>query len=202
MERYPALALIEFTSVPVGIRAGDAMVKRAPVAVLRTGTVHNGKYLVLVGGSVASVEEAFDEGLHVGADWIIDRVFLPDVHDQVHDAALGERQTCAADALGIIETATVASVLRSADAGVKGAEVGIVEIRLANDLGGHALALFAGKLEDVEAAVEIARGSSTDARFWLSDAVLPNLHASMADQIDRTTVFAHATLDHLEGGEA
>jgi microcompartment protein CcmL/EutN len=42
--------------------AGDAMAKRAPVAALHAGTVHPGKYLVLVSGEVAAVEEALAPG--------------------------------------------------------------------------------------------------------------------------------------------
>ena len=42
----PALAIIEFDSVAVGIHAGDAMVKRAAVDHIRAGTVHPGRYLV------------------------------------------------------------------------------------------------------------------------------------------------------------
>lgn len=201
MSRYPAIALIEFSSVAVGIRAGDAMVKRAPITVLKSGTVHNGKYLVFVGGSVASVGESFEEGLAVGGDRVIDRVLLADVHPQVHDAVLGARKTCSSDALGIIETSTVAAMIRASDAGVKGADVQIVEIRLADDLGGKAFSIFAGRVEDVEAAIEIAR-DATQSEFWLQSTLIPRLHAQMAKQIDSSTHFVRAPLDAVEGGEA
>ena len=49
----PALALIEFNSIAVGIQAGDAMVKKAPIASIKAGTVQPGKYLVLITGQVA-----------------------------------------------------------------------------------------------------------------------------------------------------
>ncbi len=202
MDRYPAIALIEFSSIAAGIKAGDAMVKRAPISVLKAGTVHNGKYLVFFGGSVASVDESFTEGCAVGKEWVIDRVFLPDVHDQVHDAAvLGARQTCSDDAIGIIETATVATTIRSADAGVKGAKVEIVEIRLADDIGGKAIAIFSGQVEAVEEAVDIARRTVTNPNFWIQHTLIPRLHAEMARQIDHSTHFARAFLNRLEGGE-
>ena len=44
----PALGLLEFDSIAAGIAAGDAMAKRAPIEVIRAGTVHPGRYLVLV----------------------------------------------------------------------------------------------------------------------------------------------------------
>ena len=62
----PAIALLELHSIARGIEAGDAMAKRAPVDVLRAGTVHPGRFLVLVGGATADVEEALDAGRAVG----------------------------------------------------------------------------------------------------------------------------------------
>ena len=44
------------------------MVKRAPVEVTYAGTVHPGKYLVLVGGDVACVEESFAAGLALAGE--------------------------------------------------------------------------------------------------------------------------------------
>ena len=53
------MALLEFKTVAAGVLASDRMVKRAPIALLRCGTIHPGRFLILVGGSVASTEEAF-----------------------------------------------------------------------------------------------------------------------------------------------
>ena len=63
LPRGPAVALMEFSSVAAGIVAGDAIVKASPVGSIYAGTVQPGKYLVLVGGDTASVEEALPSGL-------------------------------------------------------------------------------------------------------------------------------------------
>ncbi|HEY6054134.1 MAG TPA: BMC domain-containing protein, partial [Gaiellaceae bacterium] len=76
----PAVCLLEFSSIAKGIEAGDAMAKRAPLQVIRAGTVHPGKYLVLVGGLTADVEEAMEAGRAVAGSALVDVVFLPDVH--------------------------------------------------------------------------------------------------------------------------
>ena len=152
----PALALIELASIAVGIEAGDAMVKRAPVEVLRAGTIHPGKYLVLVAGEVADVEEALAAGLAVGEPSLVDSVFLPHVHGQVVAALRGVRRGGAGEALGIVETVTVAATIQAADAGVKGASVELLELRLGDGLGGRGYLLFDGTVADVEAAVAIA----------------------------------------------
>lgn len=201
MDRYPAIALIEYSSIATGIYCGDAMVKRAPITVLKSGTVHQGKFLVLIGGSVAAVEESYEEGLAMGGDSVVDKVFLPFVHTQVHDAILGTRQPCSNDAVGVIETNTVAATIQSADAGVKGADITIVEIRLADDIGGKAIAVFNGKLEEVEAAVMIAKDQVTEQEHWLKDVIIPRIHADMAHQIEQSTSFANVDLNQVEGFE-
>ena len=68
----PALALLEFSSIAAGIQAADAMVKRAQIDVIRAGTVQPGKYLVLIGGEVADVEESLAAGREVGGATAID----------------------------------------------------------------------------------------------------------------------------------
>ncbi|MEA1977813.1 MAG: BMC domain-containing protein, partial [Chloroflexota bacterium] len=79
----PALALVEFDSIAAGIHAADAMIKRAPIYLIKTGTVQPGKYLVLIGGEVADVEESLAEGRYLGGSHIIDYVYLPQVHREV-----------------------------------------------------------------------------------------------------------------------
>lgn len=154
----PALCLLELSSIATGIEAGDAMAKRAPLEVIRAGTVHPGKYLVLVGGLTADVEEAMEAGRAVAGDALVDVVFLPDVHPDVVASIGGVRRDDVGEALGIVETLTVAATIEAADAGVKGARVTIRDLRLADDLGGKAYVLFGGDLAEVEAAVEAAAG--------------------------------------------
>jgi microcompartment protein CcmL/EutN len=185
----PALALLELDSIAVGIEAGDAMAKRATIDVIRAGTVHPGKYLVLVGGAVADVEEALEAGREVAGSSILDVVFLPSVHPELVAAIRGERRAAAGEALGIIETATVAAIIEAADAGLKGAMVHILEIRLADDLGGKGYVLFDGSVADVQAAVEIGAGRIADSP-GLAHRVIPQLHAEMADNLAADARFA------------
>jgi microcompartment protein CcmL/EutN len=175
----PALALLELDSIGAGIATGDAMAKRAPVDILRAGTVHPGKYLVLVGGSVGDVSEALEAGREVAASSLLDVVFLPNVHPELVAAIGGSCREAAGDALGVIEAATVASIIEAADAGLKGARVRLIELRLADDLGGKGYLLFDGLVGEVEAAVEIGSGRIVGAP-GLAARVIARLHADMA----------------------
>jgi microcompartment protein CcmL/EutN len=174
---WPALALLEFNSIATGIQAGDAMVKRAPIDVIQSGTVQPGHYLVLVAGDVASVGEAVVAGRDVGQAALLDCVYLPNVHPGVVKGIGGGRPNVLGEALGVVETETVAAAIRAADAGLKGAEVTLWQLRLADGLGGKGLALFSGALTDVEAAVTI--GAAEAGGQLLRQVIIPQLHAEM-----------------------
>jgi microcompartment protein CcmL/EutN len=178
----PAIALLEFSSIATGIEAGDAMVKRAPVERILSGTVQPGHYLVLVSGDVAPVEEALDAGRETGSADIRDTLFLPNVHPSVVKALAGELQIRLVDALGVVETQTVASAILAADAGVKGAEVNLLRLRLADGLGGKGLVLFTGLVADVETAVEI--GSATAQEQLIRQVIISQLHDEMWQSVN------------------
>lgn len=179
----PAVALLEFDSIAAGIAAGDAMVKRAPLDHLYAGTVQPGKYLVLVAGDTASVEEAIDSGTAEGADALVDLVFLPDIHRSVVTAIGGERRRDPDEALGVVETRTVAATIAAADAGVKGAAVTVLDVYLADGLGGKAYVLFGGPVAEVEAAVEIALSRVGDDQL-AGHSVIAQLHDDMAANLE------------------
>jgi microcompartment protein CcmL/EutN len=178
----PALALLEFHSIAAGIEAGDAMVKRAPVERILAGTIQPGYYLVLVTGEVADVVEAVAAGILIGGETLRDQLLLPNVHSGVVAALNGERAPAAMDALGIVETTTVAAGILAADAGLKGAEVRLNQLRLGDGLGGKGLALFAGLVSDVEAAVTI--GGDAVAGMVVRRSVIAQLHGEMWDNVN------------------
>ncbi len=183
----PAIALLEFSSIATGIEAGDAMVKRAPVERILSGTVQPGHYLVLVSGDVAPVEEALNAGRETGSADLRDTLFLPNVHPSVVTALAGDLEIRPVDSLGVVETQTVASAIQAADAGVKGAEVNLLRLRLADGLGGKGLVLFTGLVADVETAVEI--GSAAAQEQLLRQVIISQLHDEMWQSVNRNGRF-------------
>ena len=187
--RYGALALLEFDTIAAGILASDLMVKRAPIALLRCGTIHPGRFLILVGGSVASTEEAFVAGVQLGENQnaLTSSIFLGDVHPALHDAVLGERQELTGDALAVVETRSSPPLLAAVDAAVKSTPVILSEVRLGDDLGGHALALMSGDLTDAETALGICVDRAGDQ--LLARTLLPRLDQDLRLLLDHGTRF-------------
>ncbi len=178
-----AIALFEFESISAGIVAGDAMVKTAPLGAIYAGTVHPGKYLVLVTGDTASVDEAVRVGHE--SESLSDMVFLPDVHPAVADAVAGNISlaTVGDEALGVVETTTVAAAIDAADAGAKAAEVDLASIRLADGLGGKGYVLFSGAVAEVEAALAAAVERADRHGALVRSDLIAQLHGEMAENL-------------------
>ncbi len=156
--KKPALGLIEFKSVARGIATTDVMVKKSDINILATHPTCPGKYMVLIGGDVGEVEAAMKAGVAFAGDLLINDLFLPLVSETVIPAITGTAQIGEIKSIGIIETFSIASAVQAADIAVKTAPVELIEIRLANGLGGKAYFVFTGELFDVEAALEAAGG--------------------------------------------
>lgn len=162
----PAIGLIELNSVARGLVVTDAVAKKAPVEILETHPICPGKYLVLFAGEVGPVEESLKEGVEAGREAVINRLFLPNVHLDVIPAVTGSTRIEEFGSIGIIETFSVASCVVAADIAAKAAEVKLVEVRLANGLGGKAFFVMTGDLYSVEASVEAAQ------KFVMSEGTL------------------------------
>jgi len=185
----PALSLVEFSSIAAGIQAADAMVKRAPIEVIQAGTVQPGKYLVLIGGLTADVEESLAAGRQVGGAAIVDIVYLPQAHPEVVAALHGGRVPNPKDALGVVETSSVAAAIQAADAGIKAAAVRLVEVRLADGLGGKGIVLFSGLVADVEIAVERGVAALDRQDQLVRQVVIPQLHEELWANLSQATRF-------------
>lgn len=185
----PAIGLLEFGSVAAGIVAADAMVKRAPIDEIIAGSVQPGRYLVLVAGEVASVEESMEAGREASPGSLVAEILLHDVHASVVAALRGDRIPGPVEALGIVETSSVAPLLAAADAGLKGADVDLLEINVADGLGGKAYLLFGGAVSDVEAAVAIGTGRIAPETV-IGAEVIAQLHDEVGDNLTGHARFA------------
>src|SRR3972149_1301902 len=83
---------------------------------------------------------------------------------------------------GVVETHTVAATIEAADAGLKGAHVYLMEVNLADGLGGRAYALFTGAVPDVEAAVSIGAGRVAQVNL-VAAVVIPPLPGGVGNNL-------------------
>lgn len=198
----PALAMIEIGDMPAGLAALDALVKEAPVTVVAAGTIQHGHYLVAFAGDVEAVALSFARASARAAGAVVDAVLLPHAEPRILpalcDATLhfpafsheGGHPHPLGDALGVVQTATSPTLLRALDAALKGAEVELVELRVAEGLGGRALATLWGDQHDVEAAVELATAAFSRGRAeGCTTAVIANADREVARAVRHGTRF-------------
>lgn len=194
-QRSPAIALWEFASIVEGVNAADAIAKGAPIALLFTGTTHPGKYVVLVAGDTASVEVATNIVADLSVQ-LIDDVFLADIDPSVADAMISSDTSAAtaAEAIGLVETSTVASGIDAADAAVKAADVELAALRMADGIDGKAYLVVEGTIGEVEAAVEagVARAGSK----LVASVVIPQLTDDLREDLAASSRFLDRARAH------
>jgi microcompartment protein CcmL/EutN len=188
----PALAMLEIGDVPTGLVALDALAKEAPVSILAAGTVQSGHWLVAFAGDVEAVELAFARASLRAAAFLIDAVLLPHAEARLlpalRDGAV--RFPHVGDALGVVQTSSPPTLLRAVDAALKGAQVELVELRVAEGLGGRGLATLWGHQSDVEAALELCTDAfARGRRDGCTTALIPNADPEVSRALSSGTRF-------------
>ena len=147
-----ALGMIECNSVSRGVVVTDAMLKTSGVTLLQSSPICPGKYLSLVAGTVDAVRACLERGVEAAHPFLVDSVLIPDVHPDVQKAASFSASPETIDALGLVETHSLATCLEVADRVAKAADVRLIEVRLGKCMGGKAFVSFTGDVAAVEAA--------------------------------------------------
>lgn len=180
--KEPAIGMIEYKSVAKGIYSCDAMVKKAPVRIIETHAVCPGKYITIICGEVADVDESMKAGIEAGKDMVIADLFLPQVHRSIIPAMAGATKIEQFGAVGIIETFSVATCVQAADIAAKATPVQLVDVRLANGLGGKGYFVMTGELADVEAALEAAKEFAAKEGMLAACELIPAPHPDLIDK--------------------
>lgn len=153
-----ALALVELDSIASGLRALDALVKKAPVSVLEANLVEPGKFLVLVAGPVGELGEAFEAATAEVPGAVGAKMFLARVDGRVVDALRGrDDREATPQAIGLVEGRAVAPTIEACDRSMKDAGVRLAGIRVTGGLAGRAYYVVSGLQHDVEAALDAGR---------------------------------------------
>jgi len=177
--KEPALGIIEYKSVARGIYSCDLMIKKAPIRILATHPVCPGKYMTIICGEVADVEESLKAGITGGKDMVVNDLFLPYIHRSIIPAIAGTTVIHEFGAIGIIETFSLVSCVLAADIAAKLTPVQMVEIRLANGLGGKAYFVMTGKLSNIEEALNSAKTAAIKEGMLADSALIPSPHPDL-----------------------
>ncbi|MDO8686364.1 MAG: BMC domain-containing protein [Clostridiales bacterium] len=174
-----AIGVIEITSVAKGIEICDRMIKASNVKVLEALPLCPGKYVIIIGGKVADVKNSVDVAVEEAGAFLVDRLLIPNIDDQVFKALNNTNSIDNVEALGIIETFSVSSGIMAADTAVKAANVHLIEVRLSRGLGGKAFVTMTGTVGDVKAAVSAGSEQAKSDGLLVGFAVIPSPHEDL-----------------------
>ena len=169
-----AIGMVEFSSIARGIYAADQMVKISEVEIVTAQTICPGKYIALVEGDVAAVQDSVHIGEKFAGEYFVDSLVIPNVHHGIFPAITGATMPEHVTALGIFETFSVATMITAADQILKAAELEAIEIRLGTGLGGKSFFTFAGDVAAVETGVEAGRGVAETKGLMVDAEVIPS----------------------------
>jgi len=178
-----SIGLIELTSIAAGFQACDAMLKASDVSLLLSRSICSGKYMVMVRGDVAAVEASVAAGASACRFAVIDSFVIPNLHDAVFPAIAGSSKVEALEALGIVESFSVASLIEGADAAAKAANVQLIEIRLAMALGGKAFVTLTGNVAAVQAAVDAGAQIVGQKGMLVNKVVIPHPRPELLNEM-------------------
>ena len=169
-----AIGLVELSSIAKGIEVSDAMLKRANVELIVNRTICPGKYMILIGGDVDAVNASVETGVEISESEIVDHFVIPNVHPSIFPALQGINVTEELNALGVIESFSVASIIECADAAVKAAPVTLITVYLAMAIGGKGYVMFTGDVGSVQSAVEAGASVIESKGLLVQKVVIPS----------------------------
>ena len=178
-----SLGLIELSSIAAGYQVADAMLKAADVRMVLARSICSGKYMVMVQGEVGAVEASVSSGRSAGNFAVIDSFVIPNLHESVFTAISGVTKVDRLEALGIIESFSVASLIEGADAAVKSAAITLMEIRLAMALGGKAFVTLTGDVAAVQAAVDAGSAIVGGKGLLVNKVVIPSPRPELLNEM-------------------
>ncbi|MGL6196878.1 MAG: BMC domain-containing protein [Thermoguttaceae bacterium] len=170
-----AVGAIELSSIGIGYKVHDELLKAAQVETLIARTICSGKYLIVFGGGVSDVEAGMQAALKAGNDAVIDYLTVANAFEGVFPA-LGQSVILESDnvgALGVVETFSAVSALVAADYAGKSARVTLFRLHLAMALGGKGMLLMTGSVADVTAAVQAASDAVRERGLLVSETIIP-----------------------------
>jgi len=178
-----AIGFLELNSIAKGVESADAMLKAARVELYMATPTCPGKYVALVYGDVAAVEDAIKCGIRTGAEHVIDDLVIPNIEEQIFPAVTGTTQVAKIDAVGVIESLSMASLIVAADAAAKDGEIQLVELRLGSGIGGKSYVTLTGDVADVKSAVASGVEAIRESGNLVYFTVIPSPHATIRESL-------------------
>ncbi|WP_142414325.1 BMC domain-containing protein [Hathewaya massiliensis] len=167
-----ALGIVELNSIAKGIELTDIILKSSEIEILYSKHTCPGKYMIIITGDVASIEEAIDNAMPKGEKNIIGSFILPNAHEDLING-INKKFNIDVKAIGVMEFTSIASGIIALDKALKSGQVKIIRFNLGNLIGGKCYFVITGFVSDVEESMKNAE-NSIDSKKILNKIVIPS----------------------------
>lgn len=149
------LGIVDSRSIAAGAEITDAMLKAAPVTLVRASVICAGRLLILVEGDLEAVETALraaeGTGFHLAGKYAISPV-----SQQVQAALRRQPSPMGGRAMAVIECRNAADGIMAADTAVKKADVSLMRLVMGQGIGGKSYFVLTGDVAAVREAAQAA----------------------------------------------
>lgn len=160
-----AIGVVELRSISKGYETADLMLKTSSVDVHHLKPICPGKFLIIISGATADVQEAMDFAKAEANDFRISDFVLHGVHPEIVEGLKNRYSPQPVDAIGILETSTVSSGIFALNNALKQSEIHVKRMNLGMAIGGKFLAVFTGSVSDVEQGMKGILSSMDEKRI-------------------------------------
>jgi PduT-like ethanolamine utilization protein len=160
-----AIGVVELRSISKGYETADGMLKTSSVQIHHLKPICPGKFLIIISGDTADVQEAMDFAKAEAKDFRISDFVLHGVHPEIVEGLKKRYSNQSVDAIGILETSTVSSGVFALNNALKQSDIHVKRMNLGMAIGGKFLVVFTGSVSDVEQGMKVILSSIDEKRI-------------------------------------
>lgn len=149
------LGIVDSRSIAAGAEIADAMLKAAPVALIRASVICAGRLIILVEGDREAVETSLRAAEATGFH-LAGRYAISPVSPQVQAALRRQPVQSAGRAMSVVECRNAADGIMAADLAVKKADVSLMRLVMGQGIGGKSYFVLTGDVAAVREAAQAA----------------------------------------------
>ena len=123
---------------------------------------------------MAAVEDSVQIGERMAEEFFVDSIVIPNVDPGVFPAITGSTMPERIQAVGIMESFSLATMIICADQILKAAELEPIELRLGNGLGGKAYFTYTGDVAAVQSGTAAGQAIAEEKGLLVNAEVIPS----------------------------
>lgn len=169
-----SIGAIEFISISKGIEVANEMIKNVDTELLYSRTLCPGKYITIISGNAAEVQDSIETGRDLGEGYVIDSYVINAVDESIIRGFKNKYLTKEINnAMAVVETSKICAGIKSLDTALKTSDITLQKLNLGFGIGGKLIYIVTGSLSNLEYATTEGK-RVLDEKDTISVAIIPS----------------------------